>query len=92
MIEFKQKAAEIIRDFDRGQKNARDVDLVIAWEVGSYESRDFAIYDIDQSAAYQSSPKRVFPLVTKYIYDSRDATEVQILLLKDIVEELLKTS
>ena len=88
VVEFKLMATEVIRDFDRFQKFAREIDLVIAWDLGDYESRDYAIYDIDQSSAYQASPKRIFPCVTKYIYDSREGSEVQVLLLKEIVAEL----
>jgi len=88
VVEFKLLTTEVIRDFDRLQKFAREIDLVIAWDLGNYESRDYAIYDIDQSSAYQDSPKRVFPRVTKYIYDSREGSEVQILLLKEVVAEL----
>jgi hypothetical protein len=88
VIEFKLLVKEVIRDFERDQKDARDIDLVIAWDLGEYERGDYAIYDIDQSSAYQDSPKRVFPRVTKYIYDSRQGSEVQVLLLKEVVAEL----
>ncbi|MDY6940887.1 MAG: ATP-binding protein [Cyanobacteriota bacterium] len=88
IIEFKVRSSEIIRDFDRGTKDSRDVDLVIAWEEGRYSSRDYAIYDIDQSKAYAASPKRVFPRASKFIYNTRQGHEVQILLLSEVVESI----
>ena len=88
VVEFKLLATEVMRDFERHQKFAREIDLVVAWDVGGYESRDFAVYNIDQSDAYQDSPKRVFPRVTRYIYDSREGSEVQVLVLREVVDEL----
>lgn len=90
VVEFKVKADEIIRDFDKMQKFSRDVDLVIAWDIGNYSSNNHEIYDIDQSDAYKASPKQVFPGVTRFIYDAKTGTEVQILLLKDVVGKLLE--
>ncbi|NEP58321.1 MAG: sensor histidine kinase [Symploca sp. SIO2G7] len=84
-LEFKVQASELIRDFDRGTKDSRDIDLVIAWDEGNYSSKNYAIYDIDQSKAYTASPKRVFPSASKFIYDARHGFEVQVLLLKEIV-------
>lgn len=88
IVEFKVYAAEVIRDFDRNQKFSREIDLVIAWDEGGYESRNYSIYDIDQSEAYKKSPKAVFPKVDKYIYDAKTGAEVQVLLLKNLVDEL----
>lgn len=91
-VEFKVRSSEIIRDFDRGTKDSRDVDLVIAWEEGNYNSRNYAIYDIDQSKAYGASPKRVFPKASKFIYDTRQGFEAQILLLSEVVAEIKSQS
>lgn len=87
-VEFKLLASVLIQDFDRFQKFARELDLVIAWDIGNYDSNNFAIYDIDQSDAFQTSPKRVFPRVSKYIYDSKEGSEVQVLILKEIIEDI----
>ncbi|UMZ74360.1 ATP-binding protein [Natranaerofaba carboxydovora] len=85
-IEFKKEATEVIRDFDREQKDAKELDLLIAWEEGNYSgSENYSIYDIDQSNAYRVSPKKVFPNVTKFIYDAREGSEVQVVLLKDLL-------
>jgi hypothetical protein len=87
-IEFKVLATDVIRDFDRRQKDPREIDLVIAWDSGQYSSKDYAIYDIEESEAFKASPKKVFPLATKYIYNAREGVEIQILLLKDVIATL----
>ncbi len=86
-VEFKVKASDVIRDFDRLTKYSRDIDLVIAWDEGNHSSRNYAIYDIDQSRAYAASPKRVFPGASKFIYDTKQGSEVQVVLLKDLVDK-----
>jgi len=88
VVEFKVNATDVIRDFERMNKAPRDIHLVIAWDSSDYDSRNYAIYDIDQSQAYRASPKRVFPLVTRYIQDSKSGAEVQLILLKEIIEDI----
>jgi hypothetical protein len=87
-IEFKLHAGEVIRDFERGQKYANEIALVIAWQEGETDSKEYKIYDVQHSEAYKASPKRVFPRVTKYIYDAKQGTEVQIVLLQQVVGEI----
>ncbi|MGM0806460.1 MAG: hypothetical protein ACQET8_17085 [Bacillota bacterium] len=87
-IEFKLFARDLVKDFDRNQKFASEVPIVIAWDMGTYESQQYGVYDIEDSNAYSASPQKVFPYTTKYIYDTRGIAEVQILLLKDIVEKI----
>lgn len=86
IVEFKVDAAEVIKDFDRTSKSPRDINLVIAWKVSDYDSKNYGVYDIDQSTAYKASPRRVFPNATKYIYDTKSGAEVQLLLLNEVVE------
>lgn len=88
IVDFKLSAAEVMRDFMSGQKSAERLDMVIAWNQGERVSRDYAIYDIDQSAAYRASPTRVFPHVSRYIYDAREGYEVQLLILEEVVAQL----
>jgi hypothetical protein len=88
VVEFKVHASEVIRDFDRLDKEPRDLNLVISWDIGVYQSNKYAIYDIDQANLYKSSPKRTFPYVSKYIYDAKTGYEVQLLVLEDIVHQL----
>jgi hypothetical protein len=88
IADFKLSAAEVMRDFMTGQKSAEALDIIIAWNQGERTSRDYAIYDIDQSVAYKASPTRVFPHVSKYIYDAREGYEVQLLLLEEVVARL----
>jgi len=87
-IEFKLYATEIIRDFERKQKWSKEVKLVIAWDEGSYTSQQYKLYDIEHSSAYKAKPSKVFPHGQKYIYDSREGAEVQVLLLQPIVAGL----
>jgi hypothetical protein len=89
VMEFKLHASDVMRDFDRYRKDARDIHVVIAWDEGDYQSKTYAIYDIDQSTAYQKSPKLVYPSVSKYIYDAKGGHEVQVILLQDVVNKLL---
>lgn len=88
VVEFKVHAAEVIRDFERFQKFPRELQLVIAWDVGTYESNKYGVYDIDQSNAYKASPSRVFPKVSKYIYDAKTGAEIQLLLIEDVVRTI----
>jgi hypothetical protein len=86
IVEFKIHAVDAIRDFERSQKFSREIDLLVAWDIGSYESKNYTVYDIDQSEAYKAG--LVFPGVSKYIYDSREGSEVQILVLEEIIARL----
>ena len=87
-MEFKLHASEVIRDFERGQKLANEIALVIAWDEGDVTSKDYKIYDINHSKAFKESPKRVYPHSIKFIYDAKQGTEVQIVLLQDVVKAL----
>lgn len=89
VIEFKVEASEVIRDFERKNKFPREIDLVIAWNEGKYESKYYKIYDIDQSKAYNASPKRLFPNANKFIYDTKDRTEIQVILLSEFLNSYL---
>lgn len=87
-IEFKMHANDLVKDFDRNQKFANEVTIVIAWDLGNYYTQQYAIYDIEESNAFKASPKKVYPYASKYIYDTRGATEVQILLLSEVIEKI----
>jgi hypothetical protein len=87
-IEFKLHASEVLRDFEVGQKLANEIALVIAWDEGDKAAKDYKIYDINYSKAYKEAPQRVYPGATKYIYDAKQGTEVQILLLQTVVENI----
>lgn len=87
-VEFKLYASDVMKDFDRAQKFARELDLVIAWDEGAYDSNNYTIYEIDQSEAYKNSPSKVFPMVTRYVYDAKEGSEVQVIILKEIIESM----
>lgn len=90
-IEFKLHARSILKNFDDGEKDSRDLDLLIAWDEGIYASEDYEVYDIGYSKASESSPSKIYPGVSKYIYDAKFGTEIQILMLNEFISHLKNT-
>lgn len=88
IVEFKLHARDVIPDFERGQKEANKIELVVAWDEGDATNSRYPVYDIDQSKAYDASPRRVFPLVSKYIHALDERREIQIILLCTIIDEI----
>lgn len=86
VLEFKVEAASVIRDFEREEKSARDIHLLIAWKEGTSPSPRFGFADIEHSRYY---PTRSFPRAQRYLEDTRTGAQVQVLLLKPIVQEAL---
>src|SRR5271157_2727284 len=84
-IEFKVEASVIISDFEREAKAARDVNLLIAWDEGTTHSVQFGFADIGHSIY---SPDKIFPGVKRYLNDTKTGAQVQVLLLKPIIENL----
>ena len=91
-VEFKLLASSVIRDFESEVKDPKEVHLVIAWDRGTLSGTRFSIEDIVHSKAYLASPKKVFPGVTNYINDNKTAREVQLLLLKPLIENISEHS
>lgn len=87
VLEFKVEAASIVRDFEREEKSAREIHLLVAWNEGTSSSARFGFADIDHSRYY---PARSFPRVQRYLEDTRTGAQIQVLLLKPIVQELLE--
>jgi hypothetical protein len=88
VVEFKRTAASVCVDFDRGRKSPNEVHLIIAWDEGESPIERFGFADIEQSRAYQASPRRVFPGAQRFLEDTQTGAQVQVLLLKRIVEAL----
>ena len=86
VVEFKVVAASLIKDLEREEKDVKDIHLIIAWEEGTSTSPRFGFADIEHSRYY---PKRTFPQVQRYLEDTRSGAQVQVLLLKPIVQEIL---
>ncbi len=86
-IEFKVAASSLIQDFEQGIKNPNDLKLVIAWDEGSSSSNQFLLVGIEHSRYY---PDRVYPGVTRYLEDTQSGTQIQVLLLKSIVDDIKK--
>jgi len=87
VVEFKVVAASLIKDLDREEKDAKDMHLLIAWEEGTSVFTRFGFADIEHSRDY---PKNVFPRVQRYLEDTRTGAQVQVLLLKPIIDEELR--
>ncbi|TET41401.1 MAG: ATP-binding protein [Dehalococcoidia bacterium] len=86
VVEFKVVAASLIKDLEREEKDVKDIHLIIAWEEGTSTSPRFGFADVEHSRYY---PKRTFPQAQRYLEDTRSGAQVQVLLLKPIVQEIL---
>ena len=84
-IEFKVTASSLIRDLEREAKNPLELKLVIAWDEGSSNSDQFGFADIEHSTYY---PNRIYPGVTRYLQNTKSGAQIQVLLLKSIVEDI----
>jgi hypothetical protein len=88
IVEFKHTAAHLVPDLDRNQKDVGEIDLLIAWREGTSGSQQYPFEDIAHSRAAQRTPSRVFPLVERYLQDTRGGQQVQVLLLDRVVRSL----
>jgi hypothetical protein len=86
VVEFKVVAASVVQDLEREEKDAKDIHLIIAWEEGQSPLPRFGFADIGHSKYH---PKRTFAHVQRYLEDTRSGVQVQVLLLKPIVQEIL---
>ncbi len=84
-IEFKVTASSLIQDLEREAKNPRELKLVIAWEEGSSKSDQFGFVDIKHSKYY---PDNVYLGVTRYLQDTKSGSQIQVLLLKSVVDDI----
>ena len=85
-VEFKITASSIIRDFEQGIKDPRELKLLIAWDEGSSSSNQFHFEDIEHSI--QHHPGKVYSKVTRYLQDTRSGFQIQVLLLKSVIEDI----
>lgn len=84
-IDFKVTAASLIRDLERESKDPRELKLVIAWNEGTSNSDQFGFADIEHSGYHQD---RVYPGVTRYLQNTKSGAQIQVLLLKSVVEDI----
>ena len=82
-IEFKITASQLIQDLERENKDPTELKLLIAWDEGSSNSDQFGFADIEHSAYF---PERVYNGVTRYIQNTKSGAQIQVLLLKSILE------
>ena len=87
-VEFKVTASSLIQDLERGAKDPRELKLVIAWGEGASNSDRFGFADIEHSRYY---PDNVYSSVTRYLQDTRSGSQIQVLLLKSVVDEIRQT-
>ncbi len=87
-IEFKVTASRLIQDLEREDKDPRELKLVIAWDEGSSNSDQFGFADIEHSAYF---PERVYNGVTRYIQNTKSGAQIQVLLLKSILDNINET-
>lgn len=90
VVEFKHTASSLVGDLERNQKSAKEIDLLVAWTEGTSGQARYIFEDIVHSRAAERSPKRTFPHVERYLQDTRDDAQVQVLLLDRVVEKLKK--
>ena len=82
-VDFKVSASSVIRDLERETKDPRELKLVIAWDEGSSNSDRFGFADIEHSRYY---PGKVYPGVTRYLQNTKSGAQIQVLLLKSVVD------
>jgi hypothetical protein len=87
-VEFKVTASSLIRDLECRAKDPRELKLVIAWDEGASNSDQFGFADIEHSRYY---PDNVYPSVTRYLQDTRSGSQIQVLLLKSVVDNIRQT-
>jgi len=87
-VEFKVHATDVMRDFERKTKYSREIDLLVAWDEGDYNGKYYNIYDIEESNIYDNSPPMIFEGVERFVYDAREGSETQVLLLNSMIEDI----
>ena len=85
IVEFKVRAGTLLTDFADGTKDPRDLKLVIAWEEGTSSSAQFYFENIEYSNHHANN---VYPGVTRYLEDTMSGSEIQVLLLKSVVDRI----
>ena len=84
-VEFKVIASSLIRDLEQGSKNPHELKLLIAWDEGSSSSNQFRFADIEYS---KYSSDNVYLGVTRCLHDTKLGSEIQVLLLKSVIEDI----
>ena len=84
-VEFKVSASSVIRDLERETKDPRELKLIIAWDEGSSNSDQFGFADIEHSRYH---PDKVYLGVTRYLQNTKSGAQIQVLLLKSVVEDI----
>jgi anti-sigma regulatory factor (Ser/Thr protein kinase) len=83
-LEFKVSLDDLISDFVGGDKNPRDIHLIVVWDREITYHPDYQVISIDESSDVDSHLDRV-----EYALDCKqDRREIQVIVLKDVVAAL----
>jgi hypothetical protein len=85
-VEFKLHAMAVVAEFESGEKSSNDIQVLVAWDEGSTLSPRFGFDDITNSSLH--SPDDVVPGATRVLVDTTTGTEIQVVLLSDLVDAL----
>jgi len=83
-VEFKLRTSRLISDFEEGYKLPQDIQLIVVWENDFDESPDYQVVDIQ----YTDDADRRLPGVKYCLQSRRTGRLIQMLILKDIIQEL----
>lgn len=84
IIEFKLRTSKLISDFEEGIKLPQDIRLIVVWENDFDNNSDYQVVNISNTDdADLRLPKVIFCL-----QDRRTGRTIQMLVLKDIIDEL----
>ena len=90
-LEFKYRIESLAEDIENEVKSSSEISLAIAWDC-KYEDSSGRFRIIDTEISQAGSDGRLFPGVNAVLVDSRANTEIQLIDLKQIVEELSASS
>ncbi|MFW6116492.1 MAG: hypothetical protein ACOC6F_02080 [bacterium] len=87
-IEFKLKLRPLIAEFSDYVKDSSDVTLIVIWEDdfsdGDTQHPDFQVIGIEHTAQADQRMDGV----TKILLDARNGKEIQMLVLKEVIEQI----
>jgi len=82
--EFKLRTMDLIRDFEEGAKLPEDIRLIVAWENDFENNPDYQVVNIEHT----DDCDRRLPHVKLCLQNRRTGRLIQMLVLKDLVNEL----
>jgi len=86
VVEFKQKTSLLIDDFENDRKNSREIHLLVVWENDFSDNPGYQVVDIK----YTPDDDRRFPRVKHCLKDKMTGWHIQMLILKDVINDIAK--